>query len=55
MHVWAMIIHTVLQVDHRLQTKVYLAGLSVSLADLVIFATLYRALVRPHASAPQCS
>lgn len=33
------------QVDQRLQTKVYLVGLSVSLADLVIFATLYRALV----------
>lgn len=35
----------VIQVDKRLQTKVFLAGLSVSLADLVMFATLYRALV----------
>ena len=34
-----------IQVDKRLQTKVFLAGLSVSLADLVMFATLYRALV----------
>ncbi|KAL3144072.1 hypothetical protein ABBQ32_003868 [Trebouxia sp. C0010 RCD-2024] len=33
-----------LKVDKRLQTKVFLAGLSVSLADLVMFATLYRAL-----------
>lgn len=33
------------QVDQRLQTKVYLVGLSVSLADLVLFTTLYRALV----------
>lgn len=33
------------QVDQRLQTKVFLAGMSVSLADLVIFATLHRALV----------
>ncbi|KAL3144825.1 hypothetical protein ABBQ38_001932 [Trebouxia sp. C0009 RCD-2024] len=33
-----------IQVDKRLQTKVFLAGLSVSLADLVMFATLYRAL-----------
>lgn len=36
---------SVLQVDQRLQTKVFLAGMSVSLADLVMFATLYRALV----------
>ena len=35
----------VFQVDQRLQTKVFLAGLSVTLADLVMFATLYRALV----------
>ena len=36
---------SVVQVDQRLQTKVFLAGMSVSLADLVMFATLYRALV----------
>lgn len=35
----------VVQVDQRLQTKVFLAGMSVTLADLVMFATLYRALV----------
>ncbi|DBA77527.1 TPA: hypothetical protein ACH3X1_009342 [Trebouxia sp. C0004] len=33
-----------LKVDQRLQCKVYLVGHSVSLADLLLFATLYRAL-----------
>ena len=36
---------SLVQIDQRLQTKVFLAGMSVSLADLVMFATLYRALV----------
>ena len=44
-----------LQVDQRLQTKVFLAGLSVSLADLVMFATLYRALVGFAATLSMCS
>ena len=42
----AMLRFALLQVDQRLQCKVYLVGHSVSLADLVLFATLYRALVR---------
>lgn len=33
-----------IKVNQRLQCKVYLVGHSVSLADLVLFATLYRAL-----------
>ena len=33
------------QVNERLQTKVYLAGPNVTLADLVLFSTLHRALV----------
>ena len=41
-----MLTFCLLQVDQRLQCKVYLVGHSVSLADLVLFATLYRALVR---------
>lgn len=35
-----------LQVNDRLQSKVYLAGSHVTLADLVLFTTLHRALVR---------
>lgn len=42
----AMLRFALLQVDQRLQCRVYLVGQSVSLADLVLFATLYRALVR---------
>ncbi len=42
----AMLTFSLLQVDQQLQCKVYLVGHSVSLADLVLFATLYRALVR---------
>ena len=37
-----------MQVNERLQAKVYLAGPHVTLADLVLFATLHRALVRQY-------
>lgn len=44
------------QVNDRLQTKVYLAGPTVTLADLVLFSTLHRALVRtlPDTTGQKC-